>query len=288
VSAQVSEADIGKVTTGQKVTLTVSAFPNKTFTGRVARVEPIGVTTSNVVNYNVISTVDPTDVALLPNMTATVTIITDERDDVTLVPTAAITFASTQAAQLRQTQGGQTGAGAQGGQGGQGGGFRGQGGQGGAQGGQASPAAQGSPGAQSEQAGQGGQRGQGGQGGGFRGAGRAGAVPSPSPEAQSGQPTADQAQQPATADTSTAFVIVMRDGQPVPTRIQVGANDDRNTQVVSGLQPGEIVAISATGGQTSQRSTGAGGLFPGAGPRPGGFGGGNAAPKPGGTGGGGR
>jgi HlyD family secretion protein len=84
------------------VTFTVNAFPGRTFTGTVARIEPIGVTTSNVVNYNVVATTEPTDVRLLPTMTATVTIVTEQHDGVTLVPTAAISFARTQAIQIRQ------------------------------------------------------------------------------------------------------------------------------------------------------------------------------------------
>ena len=58
VSAQVSEADVGRVRPGQSVNFTVSAFPGRTFTGKVARIDPIGTTTSNVVNYNVVSVVD--------------------------------------------------------------------------------------------------------------------------------------------------------------------------------------------------------------------------------------
>jgi multidrug efflux pump subunit AcrA (membrane-fusion protein) len=99
VTAQVSEADIGKVRPGQKATFTVSAFPGRTFTGAVARIEPIGTTSSNVVNYNVVATVDPTDVTLLPAMTATVRIITDEHDNVVTVPNSAIAFAASTRAQ---------------------------------------------------------------------------------------------------------------------------------------------------------------------------------------------
>src|SRR5262249_8154275 len=106
VTAQISEADIGKIRPGQKVSFTVSAFPGRTFTGSVARIEPIGQTVSNVVNYNVISTVDSTDVSLLPSMTTTISIITDEKNDVTMLPNAAISFGSSQAERFRQAGGG--------------------------------------------------------------------------------------------------------------------------------------------------------------------------------------
>jgi HlyD family secretion protein len=107
VNALVSEADIGKVSPGEKINFTVSAFPGRTFTGTVARIDPIGQTVSNVVNYTVTSTVDPTDVTLLPSMTATISIIVDERNDVTLVPNSAISFASSQAGRAAASTGGQ-------------------------------------------------------------------------------------------------------------------------------------------------------------------------------------
>jgi HlyD family secretion protein len=103
VTAQVSEADIGRVRPGQKVTFTVSSYPGRTFSGVVARIDPIGQTVSNVVNYNVVASVDPTDVELLPSMTATINIITEQIENVTLVPNAAISFAASQPERLRQT-----------------------------------------------------------------------------------------------------------------------------------------------------------------------------------------
>jgi len=46
VSASVSEADIGKIQPGQTVDFNVAAYPNRTFTGTVAAIEPAGTTTS--------------------------------------------------------------------------------------------------------------------------------------------------------------------------------------------------------------------------------------------------
>src|SRR5207237_10032944 len=90
VSASVSEADIGKVQPGQKVNFSVTAYPGKTFTGTVAAIVPAGTTTSNVVTYTVLISVDQTNVQLLPSMTATVTIVTQEAAGAVLVPNAAI------------------------------------------------------------------------------------------------------------------------------------------------------------------------------------------------------
>jgi multidrug efflux pump subunit AcrA (membrane-fusion protein) len=96
VQAQISEADIGKVQPGQKATFTVTAYPNRTFSGTVASIQPSGTTTSNVVTYNVLVSVDKSDVTLLPSMTATVSIITDQADNATLVPNSALSYAGGQ------------------------------------------------------------------------------------------------------------------------------------------------------------------------------------------------
>ena len=56
----------------------------------MAAIVPAGTTTSNVVTYTVLISVDQTDVQLLPSMTATVTIVTQEADNAILVPNAAI------------------------------------------------------------------------------------------------------------------------------------------------------------------------------------------------------
>jgi len=96
VVAQVNEADIGKVAVGNGVTFSVSAFANKTFTGQVLAIQPIGTTVSNVVGYNVTSSVKPiAGATLYPGMTATATIVTAQSDNVLTVPDTAISFAQT-------------------------------------------------------------------------------------------------------------------------------------------------------------------------------------------------
>jgi HlyD family secretion protein len=64
----------------------------------VAAIEPSGQTASNVVTYNVLCNVEPvpTDVQLLPSMTATVTIILEHEDNAVLVPNSAIAYAESQ------------------------------------------------------------------------------------------------------------------------------------------------------------------------------------------------
>ncbi len=94
VTVQVNEADIAKVEVGDLVTFRVSAYPDKSFSGRVLSIQPAGTTTSNVVSYDVASSIDPLGGATLyPGMTATASIITAERHDVLLIPNTALSFA---------------------------------------------------------------------------------------------------------------------------------------------------------------------------------------------------
>lgn len=79
IETSVSEADIGVVKEGQRVTFTVDAYPNQTFEGRVHQIRLSPTTTSNVVVYTVVIAVDNSDLSLMPGMTAFVTIVVDER-----------------------------------------------------------------------------------------------------------------------------------------------------------------------------------------------------------------
>ncbi len=86
----VDEIDISKVKTGQKVSISVDAVPNKTFTGVVSFISPYGTTVGNVVKYNVTILLDPSDVALKGGLSATADIAVDTLKDVLLVPISAL------------------------------------------------------------------------------------------------------------------------------------------------------------------------------------------------------
>lgn len=88
----VDEADIGAIETGQNVTFTVDAFPNRVFDGKVAQVRIAGKTTSNVVTYTVVVGAQNPQQKLLPGMTATVRIITGTRAEVLRMPNDAVRF----------------------------------------------------------------------------------------------------------------------------------------------------------------------------------------------------
>lgn len=89
IETAVSEADIGVIKEGQPVSFTVDAYPTETFEGVVRQVRLAPTTTSNVVVYTVVIDVDNTDLRLMPGMTAFVTIIISERDNVWKTANAA-------------------------------------------------------------------------------------------------------------------------------------------------------------------------------------------------------
>jgi HlyD family secretion protein len=88
----VDEADIGKIQEGQKATFSVSAYPNRTFEGRITQAHYASTTTSGVVTYETVLKVDNTDLSLRPGMTATADITVKKVENTTLVPSAALRF----------------------------------------------------------------------------------------------------------------------------------------------------------------------------------------------------
>lgn len=101
ITANISEADIGGVASGQAVTFTVDAFPGVKFRGTVREVRNNSTTSNNVVTYPTIVTVDNSDLKLRPGMTANVTITVASRTDVVRVPNAALRFRPPSSAAFR-------------------------------------------------------------------------------------------------------------------------------------------------------------------------------------------
>lgn len=92
VLANVNEADIGRVRAGQPIRFTVSAYPEREFRGEVAQVRFAPKEEQNVVTYIVAAAVDNEDLALLPGMTANLTIVADRRADAVKLPNAGLRF----------------------------------------------------------------------------------------------------------------------------------------------------------------------------------------------------
>ena len=91
VEANIDEADIGQVVVGQRVTFSVDAYVDDTFYGEVQQIRLQPTTTNNVVTYTVIITAHNPELKLLPGMTASVTIITEEETGLA-VPSEALSF----------------------------------------------------------------------------------------------------------------------------------------------------------------------------------------------------
>jgi HlyD family secretion protein len=92
VHANVDEADIGRISLGQRATFTVDAYPHRTFSGSVTQIRKAPQLIQNVVTYTVVLSTRNADRALLPGMTALVNVVVDEAKDVLKVPNAALRF----------------------------------------------------------------------------------------------------------------------------------------------------------------------------------------------------
>jgi HlyD family secretion protein len=103
ITAEVSEADIGQVRTGQSVDFNVDAFPDDVFHGRVTQVRKAPTTTQNVVTYQTIITVNNPAQKLFPGMTADVSILVAQRTTALEVPNTALRYTPPQGAAFEQT-----------------------------------------------------------------------------------------------------------------------------------------------------------------------------------------
>jgi HlyD family secretion protein len=92
VDTNVSESDIGGITEGKEATFTVDAYPGIPFAGTIRQVRLAPIAVQNVVTYNVVIGVDNKDLRLKPGMTANVSIVVAQRDNVLKVPNAALRF----------------------------------------------------------------------------------------------------------------------------------------------------------------------------------------------------
>ena len=90
VDTNTSEADMGSVKEGDKATFTVDAFLQRVFQGSVIQRRQSPQTVQNVVTYDVVIGVDNSDLALVPGMTASTTIIIDQRQDDLRLPNRAL------------------------------------------------------------------------------------------------------------------------------------------------------------------------------------------------------
>ncbi|MEK6800005.1 MAG: efflux RND transporter periplasmic adaptor subunit [Planctomycetota bacterium] len=99
VNAAVSETDIGKIQERGVAEFRVDAYPGRRFEGIVTQVRFAETIVDNVVTYTALISVDNTDLALRPGMTATISFEVARVDGALLVPNAAMRFNPTAAAE---------------------------------------------------------------------------------------------------------------------------------------------------------------------------------------------
>ncbi len=113
VFASIDETDIGRIrrtkaaedadpTKKGRVRLSVEAYPDDIFEGRIEQVRMSSTVNQNVVTYPVVIAVSNPDLKLLPGMTADLTFVIQEKSDVIRIPNAALRFFPTDSKQVRE------------------------------------------------------------------------------------------------------------------------------------------------------------------------------------------
>jgi len=89
VKGKVDETDIGVVRVDQPVRITVDAYKNRVFNGKVFRIAPMGVEKDNVTRFEVRVSIMNDLELLRANMSANAEIVLEEHKDVLMIPKAA-------------------------------------------------------------------------------------------------------------------------------------------------------------------------------------------------------
>ncbi|MEJ2349494.1 MAG: efflux RND transporter periplasmic adaptor subunit [Anaerolineales bacterium] len=90
VDVVASEVDINNIQIGQPVQMTFDAVPNKTYNGKVTAIGEVGTSSQGVVNFPVTLQITNADAKVKPGMTAAVSIVVAQHNNVLLVPNQAV------------------------------------------------------------------------------------------------------------------------------------------------------------------------------------------------------
>jgi HlyD family secretion protein len=88
--ALVNETDIGQIMAGQEATVTVDAFPDRPFRGKVEKVEPQAVVQQNVTMFPVLISLSNEEGLLKPGMNGEASVLVDRRTSVLSIPNDAV------------------------------------------------------------------------------------------------------------------------------------------------------------------------------------------------------
>jgi HlyD family secretion protein len=102
VKGKVDESDIGKVYLGQPARIKVESFKDKTFTGKVTKISPMGVEKDNVTTFEVRVSINNPGGELKAAMTANAEIILEEHKNVLMIPEGAVIYDKDKKASVEQ------------------------------------------------------------------------------------------------------------------------------------------------------------------------------------------
>lgn len=100
----IDEADISRISVGDKAEFSVDAYDERRFPAEIAEVRFAPETIDGVVTYKAVLTIDNSDLLLRPGMTATADITVATVKDALIVPNAALRYAPPQVAEGREAE----------------------------------------------------------------------------------------------------------------------------------------------------------------------------------------
>jgi len=104
LTINVDESDIGYIKGGQQVIFSVSAYPDKKFIGTISQVLINPIKYGGLVSYQAIVICDNSELLLKPGMTATATVVVNERKDVLMVLNQAFNVSPDDTADQKETK----------------------------------------------------------------------------------------------------------------------------------------------------------------------------------------
>jgi RND family efflux transporter MFP subunit len=90
VKTSINEVDMEKLKVGQKAEIRIRAYPDRTYSGEVREISPIGEPRDNIIYFEVLVAVLGSPKELRPGMTADVDIVVVERPNTLLLPIEAV------------------------------------------------------------------------------------------------------------------------------------------------------------------------------------------------------
>lgn len=90
ITANIPEIEVGKLVLGNKVEITLDAYPQETWMGKVSYIEPAETIVDGVVNYKIKVSFDKKDARLKSGLTANLVIETIKKENVLVLPLYSI------------------------------------------------------------------------------------------------------------------------------------------------------------------------------------------------------